>query len=867
MRKLYNLIFISGFIFLLCMIQASAWSTNTFNNSLPAENLTFTSINQNITRYLAVPQNTILINAFMNLTGYAPTPNAYFNMTFFYKFNQGSGTTVTDETGSHNAVYSGPFNWTATGGISGYGNYTNVTTGTVTGANTGYTPAAVDFNAFSVEFRIITKDGSHYWFGDGTGADPAKRGFSIKTSGAGIPLVVASNSTDFILNDFNFGCSAINDGIPHMIAVTVNTTHNWKMYRDGVLCPMNTTQNINGAGTDPIYIHNRPALDDGGDGGIDQAIWWNKTLTSAEVLANNNSATDSSGNYAASAIVSSLNVSIGGSLLSNISIAANGTTSVNIKTSNLYNTINNYISSCTITAGFCNVPITFTSSNVGTLGYLALIFNNTGFIENSQTYNSPVFAGSLQTFVLDFDYDKSSYSLVGTLNYNNVNYTGIKLNFAGNNAWLTQQITIPAIAGAQQNNTFYWIVSLNNGSSTENFLSTVHNQTVNSIGVDNCTTFTQHILNMNLFDQDARTPLSGTIETLLNIYDANFGSVITTFNNTINGQNSSICFQSGILNTTNYTMSYRIKFYSGSYSNQYVNAQNVSLVNASVPYNVNLYDLVSSNEQDCQITYRDEFLIPQSDVILSLQRQYLPINAFLEVESPLTDNNGQVILHFAKNNPVYNIIAKQNGQVLLTQSNVQLSTVAGANCQIQLNALSSNTQLGSYNSNFNINGAFSLSNSSISFIFTSLDGTPVTTSWNVILNNGYGNSTICTNSQTSSSGTLLCTVPAVYQNSSLIAIVYVNGNHYTSQGFTLGPTGTSIFGGARVILMLMMYMTIVFLFISSPEGMVIGAIVGMVFGGLLLVIDGLNLLNFGSIILFFIIAGGIIVWRLSKTIR
>ncbi len=62
------------FIFLLLglfMISfaSSAWSENTFNNSLIIENLTFTG-NENITRWLEVPEDTVVVNGFLNLSGF-----------------------------------------------------------------------------------------------------------------------------------------------------------------------------------------------------------------------------------------------------------------------------------------------------------------------------------------------------------------------------------------------------------------------------------------------------------------------------------------------------------------------------------------------------------------------------------------------------------------------------------------------------------------------------------------------------------------------------------------------------------------------------------------------------------------------------
>lgn len=67
LTSIFLLIVILGFI--IPGVTAVTWSSNQFNNSLTNENLTFTG-NQNITRYLNVPQYSFLTDAYLNLSGY-----------------------------------------------------------------------------------------------------------------------------------------------------------------------------------------------------------------------------------------------------------------------------------------------------------------------------------------------------------------------------------------------------------------------------------------------------------------------------------------------------------------------------------------------------------------------------------------------------------------------------------------------------------------------------------------------------------------------------------------------------------------------------------------------------------------------------
>jgi len=64
-----TIIVLVGIMFSLFLVNfVSSWSNSTFNNSLSSEDLTFNG-NENITRWLSVPENTFVTNAYMNLSG------------------------------------------------------------------------------------------------------------------------------------------------------------------------------------------------------------------------------------------------------------------------------------------------------------------------------------------------------------------------------------------------------------------------------------------------------------------------------------------------------------------------------------------------------------------------------------------------------------------------------------------------------------------------------------------------------------------------------------------------------------------------------------------------------------------------------
>ena len=66
------------------------------------------------------------------------------------------------------------------------------------------------------------------------------------------------------------------------------------------------------------------------------------------------------------------------------------------------------------------------------------------------------------------------------------------------------------------------------------------------------------------------------------------------------------------------------------------------------------------------------------------------------------------------------------------------------------------------------------------------------------------------------------------------------------------------------MLLLILYITVPMMFITEKIGVVIGAILGLVMAGLLNLYEGGGLLGLGATIIWFIVAGGIIIWKINK---
>lgn len=490
----------------------------------------------------------------------------------------------------------------------------------------------------------------------------------------------------------------------------------------------------------------------------------------------------------------------------------------------------------------------------------------TGLVENSQTFNSNVISGTTQTFLINVT--SSFPGISAFLHYNNTNYSST-VTTVGNEFIFNATITVPTVTAITQKNFFWILVVTDGGGNTFQINSTTQTQTINPLQVDNCSTFTSPLLNFTLFDEDDRTQLNGTIEVDVTFYSGE--TIAGTFNNTFNfvanGNPSRICVNSSVINSS-LTLDYHVRYYSNVslYVVEHKFAQRLNVTNQS--RQVNLYDLLFSRSTSFQIILQSATLNTISGAVVDIQREYVPINQLISVESPLTDVYGMTVGHFVAEEVYYNFIVTKNG-VLLGTFNRQLAkcqNVVTGDCRITLNLIQATAGPPHFQTygNISVNYLWSPSTRTLFTTWLSADSNTHTVSQNVTILDNFGNSTVCSNSANALSGTFTCTVPSSYGNTSIISYLYSDGAFLGFSIFNLGGSSEDIFGGTKIVLGILMYCTLVFLMIAHPITLVMGAILGMAFLIGFHIADGGSFIGNSSIFLWFIIAGGIIIYQISR---
>lgn len=565
-----------------------------------------------------------------------------------------------------------------------------------------------------------------------------------------------------------------------------------------------------------------------------------------------------------------------GSNFANTTISTNGTTRVNISVSGLVPLINSYLATCVIIDGFCQVPFLFRSldSTGGQLGYYALYFSSEGMSENSQSYNNMTVEGSSETFSINITYDTGSYlSSTAYLVYNGTSYAGTKYG-TGNNIRFSKSISIPSVTSDVDKN-FHWELQLYNGTSTDYFNSTFKTQRVLNLGIDSCGTNKVAIYNFFLKDEDTGntitpsiTALNTTIEVELSLYDLTGGDTIVSFNRSFNNTNpASICIDQN-MTSGGLRADGTVKYFAQGYVDEYYTIQNVTLSNLTIPQNITLYDLLTTSSQSFVITYKDSNFLPLPNVLVDITRKYVSEGVFKTVELPKTDQDGRTIGHFVTEDAIYTIYVKSQGRILATFQNVRVvcSNVVTGDCQLELKGSASTIAPSSFQSKGNMSYLFSYNDTSrqASFTFSSTDSASRNVELDIFRWDLYNNLSLCTTSLSSTSGTLICTIPAQYQNSSAIAKIYVDGELFAQYNFDVKIDKGNDLNPIRYILAFIIVCSLPMFAFTSGVMMLLMFIVSLVLVGWLVLVDWGGWMGVTSAFLWFVVVTILLIWKATR---
>jgi hypothetical protein len=497
-----------------------------------------------------------------------------------------------------------------------------------------------------------------------------------------------------------------------------------------------------------------------------------------------------------------------------------------------------------------------------------------GFKENSQTYNNLTLENSEETFLINATYDSNYYSsAIAFLIYNGTTYTGTKTG-TGDTVTFSASLLTPPVS-TDTNKTFYWTIGLYNGTGTEYYNSTSKNQTIKNLGIDDCSVNTIVLLNYTLFDEDD-TLIKLISPTINNSFEINLrlGSfdksqyINISFNKT-NANPVRVCISSGLLNQTRYRLDATVKYSSTDRVVEYHNIQNFTILNSSLPQNIYLYDLLTTSSQEFLISFKSINYVPQENVLIEIVRRYVGLGSSFTVEAPVTDVDGRTIGHFVLNDVVYDIYAKKDGNIIATFNNIRVfcSNIATGDCRLNLNVGGSTLNPESFYDRFGVSYITSYNDTTrlFSFIFSTIDSTTKNFNLTIERFDNYGNYTLCSSAVTTSSGILQCDLSS-YGNITAYAKMFVNGELLTTATFRISASTSSPYNKSNLKFLLAFFLILTFPFIAltSAPMMVVTFIIGLIVAVSLGLIEGGGYFGSLSAVLWFIIAGLILLWKMTR---
>lgn len=464
------------------------------------------------------------------------------------------------------------------------------------------------------------------------------------------------------------------------------------------------------------------------------------------------------------------------------------------------------------------------------------------FLE-SESYTSSILEGATSLFTAQLLTNGSDIT-VANLTYNNTGYTG-NITESSNNFTVNRTISAPAV-NVDTNISFRWNITQDDGTY---YAITAHNQTVLNFGVDNCSSNTKVLYNFTMVDEGNQSEINETaLNTLgkvtLQVYPIGSTTAIVNFSTNYSQINPfGVCFSSNLSSGESYEIDVQVQYSANGYEPEFYNIQNENLTVADFTTNITLYDLFSSDSQVFQISYKDESFLAVADALIQVTRKYIPEGVFKTVEIPMTDEKGETLVHLVLDDVIYTFIVVKDGEILGTFTNLlaKCQNPSITTCEINLNSFSSSIQTKDFNTldDFTFTTfTFNESSRVVSTTFTIPSGSPQTVALNVTLADQLGNQSVCNQSLTTASGTLSCTIPSTFGNTTVIAKILKAGE-VQGQGFiSLNQEPIELAGASLVFLTLFLYLTLFGIGISDNP-----LITGIsILAGILLAI-GLNLVD------------------------
>jgi len=422
---------------------------------------------------------------------------------------------------------------------------------------------------------------------------------------------------------------------------------------------------------------------------------------------------------------------------------------------------------------------------------------------------------------------------------------------------------------------WYWNYTID-GVITNQSTST-DNITVYELAIDDCSSYGDVILNFSLNDEETNILVNesagANVEIDLTLTSKTNSAISLTYSNTwTNENNPQVCLPNNVLNNSQYWLDLVVGFSSTDHVWEFYYLDDGTLnsskiiqdFNGDVTSNISLMDLLTADSTSFLFNYFDQDGLAVTDAIVHVMRQYIGSGQFLEVERGKADENGDTIVHLVEEDVIYFFYITQYGELIYTSS-TYTALCQATPCRIQLEASGSGAV---FPTDWDLidGGAYSISSdpSTREVNLTYALNSTSTMNLTVFKYNSDGSySPINSSTSTGTSGSILMTVPQSAGNVSFFATVYQDDEFKNSEWVDFEGKAQDRFGvtlalfiGALIILSLGL------MAITEGVGTLVFVLLGVALSGFLGLVT--TTLNTGvNIVVYLVVAGGILLWKLT----
>lgn len=436
--------------------------------------------------------------------------------------------------------------------------------------------------------------------------------------------------------------------------------------------------------------------------------------------------------------------------------------------------------------------------------------------KESESYSTPITGGATSTFTLNIITNGTPLNFAN-LWYNGTAETG-SISASGNNYTITKTRVAPTVS-TDTNLSFYWSVTVGN---QVNF--TANNQTVTTLAIANCSwgLTNETLFNFTMVDEESQTEINEALHAVtpkinLQIYNPQRTVEIINYSSNFSTNPFGICLNTNLSSGEVYAIDVQVEYNSNYTTPEFYHIQNETLTNADFPTNISLYALNDSKDTIFELLVRDSSYLSLGEAIIYVDRKYVEEGVYKTVEIPKTNTGGTTVAHLQLNDVVYRFRIYKFGELIKTVSDVIptcLTTLT--QCKIDFDAFSSGIAVPDFTTgeDFNFTLGFNETSRVLSSVFVIPSGTPETITLNVTKQDALSTQ-VCTDSITSSSGTLSCIVPASFGNETIKATILKGTTEQAFGMIKLDSNPSDLYGNVVVFFGLFMMLSLIGMGVSD----------------------------------------------------